>query len=334
MKKRALHGVNLGGWLVLERWMTPGVFADMDAQDELALSATNEGVRRIKHHRETFITEADFVWLAKRGVGLVRIPFGYWLLDGDDGYVAGIERLDWAMQMAEKHELKVLLDMHALPGSQNGKIHSGNAGRAGWFDSAGLRQRSLELCERYAVRYKDSPALWGFEVINEPRVQGLRDYAALRRYYRTAYKRLQLIVPKHVYIVFSDAFMPWLWCGAMGWQRQVMMDIHYYATGRKLTSGARRAVYAWWVRGRRWRLSLYSWVQPVMVGEWSRVLPRRASQNATLRYRTRFLEDQRLAYSRIEAQCYWSYKTESPGSWNYRSIIDSEATKNSPEVVH
>ncbi|MCY0903238.1 MAG: glucan 1,3-beta-glucosidase, partial [Firmicutes bacterium] len=29
-----IRGVNLGGWLVLERWMTPSLFAGLDAKDE------------------------------------------------------------------------------------------------------------------------------------------------------------------------------------------------------------------------------------------------------------------------------------------------------------
>ena len=29
-----LRGVNLGGWLVLEKWMTPSVFEGLDAVDE------------------------------------------------------------------------------------------------------------------------------------------------------------------------------------------------------------------------------------------------------------------------------------------------------------
>jgi glucan 1,3-beta-glucosidase len=29
-----LRGVNLGGWLVLEKWMAPSLFAGLDATDE------------------------------------------------------------------------------------------------------------------------------------------------------------------------------------------------------------------------------------------------------------------------------------------------------------
>ncbi len=31
---KKLRGVNLGGWLVLEKWMTPSLFAGLKAEDE------------------------------------------------------------------------------------------------------------------------------------------------------------------------------------------------------------------------------------------------------------------------------------------------------------
>lgn len=33
-----LRGVNLGGWLVLEKWMVPDVYGGTEAQDEYSLS--------------------------------------------------------------------------------------------------------------------------------------------------------------------------------------------------------------------------------------------------------------------------------------------------------
>ena len=33
MAQRALHGVNLTGWLTLEAWVTPTLFADSGALD-------------------------------------------------------------------------------------------------------------------------------------------------------------------------------------------------------------------------------------------------------------------------------------------------------------
>ena len=40
MAARVLHGVNLAGWLTLEPWVTPRLFADSGALDEDALIAS------------------------------------------------------------------------------------------------------------------------------------------------------------------------------------------------------------------------------------------------------------------------------------------------------
>jgi len=38
MNPQKLKGVNLGGWLVLEKWMTPKLFEGTTAEDEYSFS--------------------------------------------------------------------------------------------------------------------------------------------------------------------------------------------------------------------------------------------------------------------------------------------------------
>jgi hypothetical protein len=47
-----MRGVNLGGWLVLEKWLTPSLFQGTTARDEWEFSAWPEGAARLKAHRE------------------------------------------------------------------------------------------------------------------------------------------------------------------------------------------------------------------------------------------------------------------------------------------
>ena len=42
-----LRGVNLGGWLVLEKWMTPAFFADSDAVDEHTFMQTEHAIEKL-----------------------------------------------------------------------------------------------------------------------------------------------------------------------------------------------------------------------------------------------------------------------------------------------
>ncbi len=89
----ALRGVNFGGWLVLERWMTPSLFAGTDAVDEYTFMQTPSAREKVREHQKNFIRESDFKWLHANGVQAVRIPVGYWALEGDAPYVSCIGRL-------------------------------------------------------------------------------------------------------------------------------------------------------------------------------------------------------------------------------------------------
>lgn len=66
-----VKGVNLGNWLVLEKWMSPGLFAGTTAEDEYYLPAQlppEVYEARIKTHRSEYITERDFA--AIKNIGL------------------------------------------------------------------------------------------------------------------------------------------------------------------------------------------------------------------------------------------------------------------------
>ena len=325
--RHALRGVNLGGWLIVEKWMTPSIFEGTDAVDEFTLSQTQSGRERIAHHRDMFIEESDFAWLAEHDVELLRIPFGYWLFRETEEYVSGVEKLDWAMEMAEKYHLKVLLDFHALPGSQNGNDHSGRIGDMKWFDDSVHRIESIKICLEAAARYKNSPALWGFEIINEPYFMWWKQWK-LRKYYLVTYRRLMKLLPDHVYVTFSDAFRPWLLAGAL-WdnrRQRVAMDIHWYSFGVNWQKLPTLAAYYRIVKKRIRTLKWLQKIHPVIVGEWSMMLAQESYdklEGQSLQAAEKdHLQQQLDAYDSALAHIYWSYKTESLGGWNYRDIVE------------
>ena len=58
-----LRGVNLGNWLLLEKWMRPSLFEGTSAKDEYTLCEVlgpAAGARMLRH-RDTFIQEEDFL---------------------------------------------------------------------------------------------------------------------------------------------------------------------------------------------------------------------------------------------------------------------------------
>ena len=71
-----IKGVNLGNWLVLEKWMSPALFEGTTAEDEyyLPLQLPKEVYEaRIKIHRSEYITERDFAAIRRIGLNTVRI---------------------------------------------------------------------------------------------------------------------------------------------------------------------------------------------------------------------------------------------------------------------
>ena len=73
----SLNGVNLGNWLVLEKWMNPTLFFGTDAEDEYYLPRRlprDVYESRIKIHRSEYITERDFATIKSMGLNSVRIP--------------------------------------------------------------------------------------------------------------------------------------------------------------------------------------------------------------------------------------------------------------------
>jgi glucan 1,3-beta-glucosidase len=247
------------------------------------------------------------------------------VLISDSPYKNASKHLDWAFAMAEKYKIHILLDLHALKGSQNGTIHSGKIGHVEWRR---YEQDSLDTLKELALRYRESPALWGIEIINEPKVTG--NYIALLRYYRDAYKLFRGILKPGTYTVFQDGFLPLLFSGAL-WQRKnhpIIMDTHFYLALPKLLSKLsprkydciRKALFGG-------ALLLTSWRQPLIVGEWSSILPQEMFNRTPRAEHYAMLADtikrQRRIYHRAVGRFYWNYKTEGEGMYNYRSLVET-----------
>jgi glucan 1,3-beta-glucosidase len=115
-----VRGVNLGGWFVLEPWITPSLFdeAGDGAVDEYTLTeilGKGEAAARLSKHWNSFITLGDFAQIAQAGLTHVRIPIGYWAVAPIEGepYVDGqLEYLDQAVSWAAANNLEVIVDLH------------------------------------------------------------------------------------------------------------------------------------------------------------------------------------------------------------------------------
>jgi glucan 1,3-beta-glucosidase len=321
---RAIRGVNLGGWLVLEKWMSPTLFAGTAAGDEFALSQVPGGRERIERHRQTWITEADFRWIAEYGFDAVRLPVGFWTLQEAKPYLSGAEHLQNAFDWAQKYDLKVLLDLHGAQGSQNGWDHSGQAGEIGWTkpenQAASLRTLS-ELAERYGAH----PNLWGLELLNEPKQEVSLEI--LRGFYQSAYQVLRPKLPASVAIVVHDGFRAGAWQGFAPTPQysNVVLDTHMYQAFSEADRKRTPLEQVQFALGRREEIQRLSSGPWLIVGEWSIALPRNEALAKTpldrSAARLAYAGAQLLAFETAHGWFYWSYKTENGGEWSFRDCV-------------
>lgn len=177
-----LNGVNLGGWLLMESWMSPVE----DENEELAYSdiidiLTNrfgkfKALQLMGLYENNFITEADFANIARLGFNCVRIPFWYrnfmtsdgeWLTYGTDDN-PGFRRLDFALRMCDKYNLYAILDMHGCPGGQSMNHSTGTIGKNGLYSNEKNLYSMERLWAEIAKRYKNNPCVAAYDIMNEP----------------------------------------------------------------------------------------------------------------------------------------------------------------------
>ncbi|CAG8334229.1 unnamed protein product [Penicillium salamii] len=234
-----VRGVNLGGWLVLEPWITPSIFdaAGDAAVDEWSLCQTlgqDKCKSVLSDHWQKFITADDLNQIASAGMNHVRIPVGYWAIEhlAGDQYVNGqLEYLDKAIGWARSAGLKVILDLHGAPGSQNGFDNSGKRGAINWQKGNTVDDTKSAL-KALAARYGgDRDVVTAIEALNEPNVPGGVNQDGLKQYYYDAWGVIRE-ASQDTTLVMHDGFMPTeSWNGFMGASSgvfYVMMDTHHY----------------------------------------------------------------------------------------------------------
>lgn len=327
-----IRGVNLGGWLILEKWMTPSVFKGINAKDEYTFMQTEGAQDKIQAHRSSFITEEDFMWLVEHGVNAVRLPVGYWVLEDSGPYVSAAQYLDFAVDMCEKYGLKLLIDLHGAPGSQNGRDHSGRIGKSRWHKEWLNQLRSIEVLEKLAQRYYGHACVWGYQILNEPK-PGLIQWK-LRRYYRQAYRRLTEIARPGTKIVFHDGFTAFLMSGAVRSREgyPVFMDRHWYHFLQVFRKVIPLSWYFKKLRLTKYYYRLIRRTQPMVIGEWSGVIDDRVTARLPAEQRKQ-AERHHIAIqlelydNHTDGWFYWSYKTEKADLWNFRSLVEKGIIK-------
>jgi glucan 1,3-beta-glucosidase len=253
---KPFRGVNLGGLFVLEPWITPNFTNwSLTVDDQYKYSAQNAagspGYKILADHWAKWYTPQDFQQMKSYGLNSVRIPTGWWYWAQDAGvpnpvYTVPTQAISdpnhpitAVIKMAKDAGLVVLLDLHGVPGSQNGLDNSGersndtNPARWGYhwmYDKTMLSQSTKILVSmaKYISTLKDMGIdnIIALELVNEPWVFG--DMVIVRNFYVDTISAIRQV--SKIPIVIHDAFRhaEWEWLLNNFPFQNVYMDTHLY----------------------------------------------------------------------------------------------------------
>ncbi|RPJ07986.1 MAG: glucan 1,3-beta-glucosidase [Deltaproteobacteria bacterium] len=352
-----LRGVNLGGWLLLEKWMKPSLFDGLAASDETTWCAElgKEAPARLRTHWKQFIIQEDFSWLSDVGINTVRIPVGHWIFGPPYPYhrsygsephpfvEGGIDVLDRAFDWAAELGLRIIIDLHAAPGCQNGFDNGGILNICEWHTKEEYISHSVEVLGRLAERYCSASALYGIELLNEPRWDVPTEI--LKAYYLRAYDAIRRhCPPERTAVVFHDGFRShreYLGFMQPPQYQNVIFDIHRYQCfnredldmdihghlhkagnlWRQEIDEIHRELKLTSIAG-AWSLGLNLAVVSLWAeGPYGRALRDMNQFQLDVAYRA-FGAAQLLAFESCRGWFFWSYRTETTPEWCFRECVE------------
>ncbi|KAJ7495565.1 glycoside hydrolase family 5 protein [Mycena latifolia] len=252
-----VYGVNLGGWFVLEPFIAPALFqAYPGATDEWSLASLMRAdgtlEAKMEAHYDTFITEQDIAQIAGAGLNWVRLPIPFWAIStwsdvGTDGngpvrepFLEGVcwkyivRLLGWA----RKYGLRVNIDLHTAPGSQNGYNHSGKGGQINFLNGVMGVANAQRLLDYIRIitefisqpEYQDVVQMFG--IVNEARLAVI-GRPQLSAFYLQAHDMMRAITGVGAghgpYISIHDGFDGLAnWAGFLSGSDRVILDTHPY----------------------------------------------------------------------------------------------------------
>jgi endoglucanase len=229
-----LRGFGLGGWMNMENFIT-GYPANEEAQREAVRAVLGE--ERYEHFFDRFLkhffTEDDARFIRSLGLNLLRLPVNYRHLEDDmrpfEIKEEGFRHLDRVVELCAQREIYTIIDLHALPGYQNQHWHSDNpTHKALLWKHKHFQDRTVNIWEHIAERYRGNPWVAGYNPINEPSDP---TGEAIMPLYRRLYDAIQAIDPDHMIFLEGNRYSTDFHMFGEPWENVVYTNHDYALPG-------------------------------------------------------------------------------------------------------
>ena len=203
-----IKGINFGNLFIAEGWMTVNSIGAAYNDDGSFKSVNKEGV--VEEYEEiyqeemdailaervangdftqeqldelldaffyAYCTEADFKLIKDTGLNTIRLPMYYRnFMEGSDEALTmrpdAFEKLDYFLELAQKYNLKVIIDMHGVVGGQSGFEHCGTRDMDFWENEtyiASMCQLWKNIASYYVNERPDlASTILAYDLVNEP----------------------------------------------------------------------------------------------------------------------------------------------------------------------
>lgn len=181
-----LRGLGLGGWMLQEGYMLKTAdFAgpQYKIKEKIAELIGVDGMNQFyKAYLKNGITRQDIDFLARSGFNSIRLPMHYNLYTlpiekepkkGQNTWLQeGFKMTDDLLKWCTDNKIYLILDLHAAPGGQGNDVNisDNDKSKPSLWVSEENQKKTIALWKKLAERYKDSPWIGGYDLINEPNI--------------------------------------------------------------------------------------------------------------------------------------------------------------------
>ncbi len=323
-----LKGLNLGGWLVMEKWMCPldsgnmpdtySVITNLDRRAGFGVAIEQSLIRT---YQTNWITTADLDNITNGGFNCVRVPVwwgNFYSITNTtstgwrpDAFVV----LDWLVTNCTSRGIYVVIDMHGVVGGQSTSDTTGQQNQNQYWTSSTDQSETAYMWTQIAAHYNGNSTVAGYDLINEP--SGAPNTAAVWAAYTNLYTTVRAVDPGHI-IIMEGTFGSWNWSmlpnpSVYGWTN-IVYSMHEYQFGGTVAqceAGSDNQVTDF--------NNHKSWNVPDYIGEWNDM----GNGAACYDYSINDYNNDGMSWT------MWAYKTDlASNGWGWYDPIRSLPTPN------
>ncbi|RLV94827.1 putative glycosyl hydrolase [Spathaspora sp. JA1] len=359
---RKHFGVNFGSCFLLEKWIYHGLFIESEEKGggidcELKVVSglvkkygVEETRNKFEKHWQEYVNEDDWQWLVDHNVNSIRLAIGYWNINGGaftDGFkfekYKAVYENSWNIiktqfiEVANKYNISVVLDIHGVPYGANKADHSGEPGQGKFWENQTAELQMSKAMGFIAEDFRQYENIAGISIVNE--ADFTENIKQRTKYYSAAINEIRS-KDTSVPIVISDCWWTDQW---VRWIQEhqddgrtnlsVLIDHHSYRCfDDKDTSKEPRQIIDDLPTDILTNLTNESKGVDIIIGEYSCVLDTKSWDKIGNRNRDGLVCDYgkrqcEIMQARTCGTYFWTFKFEAGngGEWDFKTMSNKGA---------